>query len=468
MAIEKIEITDNETISLQDPYVLDPAKVQNPPTGWRNSLKFLGPGMITSAAVVGSGELLLATALGAEAGFMFLWLIILSTFVKVAVQIQLARWTISTGEVAIEGYDKVGPRLFGRGWISYIGLLQFIQFLLGQAGVLGAAALSFSMLIPIGGQPLSWASITFWVAVCVLITVLIHRSNRYSVIEKVSTFLVIVITAMVVAMVFGIQFTPFSWGMDDLAYGMSFNLTPGLMGIALAVFGMTGVGGGEITSYSYWCIEKGYAAWTGPHEDNQAWADRANGWIKVMEKDAWLSWAVYTASTLSFYILGAAVLHPQGLIPSGTDVIDTISRIFTDTLGKEFGTIFLFGAGVALLKTILANAPGFARQMTHNLAIFGVLDWSNMEQRSKWMRTLVIALPIAWGVLAAFIQSPLALVTFAGISNAIYLMSIVIATMYLSKKIDKRVRGGKLWTTYLWISAIAIFTVGALSLLGLS
>ena len=39
--------------------------------------------MITSAAVVGSGELLTATALGAQVGFILLWLVLVSTFVKV-------------------------------------------------------------------------------------------------------------------------------------------------------------------------------------------------------------------------------------------------------------------------------------------------------------------------------------------------------------------------------------------------
>jgi hypothetical protein len=41
------------TNDLVDPYALDPKDIQDPPT----QLRFLGPGMITSAAVVGSGEL---------------------------------------------------------------------------------------------------------------------------------------------------------------------------------------------------------------------------------------------------------------------------------------------------------------------------------------------------------------------------------------------------------------------------
>ena len=163
-------------------YALDPANIKEPPSGWKASLRFLGPGMVTSAAVVGSGELLLATALGAQAGFVLLWLVLVSTLVKVAVQIELARWSISTGKVALTGYDQVRPRIAGRSWISDLGLLMFIQNILGQAGVLGAGALAFSMVMPIGGAPFSTTSLAFWVTVLVALTIAVHATNRYGVI----------------------------------------------------------------------------------------------------------------------------------------------------------------------------------------------------------------------------------------------------------------------------------------------
>ena len=52
----------------------------------------------------------------------------------------------------------------------------------------------------------------------------------------------------------------------------------GTLGAAIAMFGITGVGADEITFYNYWCIEKGYARWTGPN-DGSEWRKRAKGWI---------------------------------------------------------------------------------------------------------------------------------------------------------------------------------------------
>lgn len=448
-----------------DPYAPSAATIQEPPKGFFGSLKYLGPGMVTSAAVVGSGELLTATTLGAQVGFILLWLVFVSSLVKVAVQIELARWSISTGKAAMTGYDQVPPKIAGRGWISYVGLLMFLQIIIGQGGVLGAGALAMSMVLPIGGDPLSVLSLGFWIATMVALAIAIHVANKYEIVEKVATVLVLLVTAAAVAMLFGVQVTPFSWSAADLGSGLTFQIAAGAMGVALAMFGLTGVGAGEITAYTYWVVEKGYAAWTGPRDDSEAWAERARGWIRVMKIDAWVSCAIYTLSTAAFYILGAAVLHPQGLIPKGNEVLSVISRIFTDTMGGWVGVFFLLLAAVALFKTILANAPGFSRQVTNTLAVFGVFSWNDPHKRDRWMRALVIILPIIWGLFAIIFRAPLAAVIIAGVGNAIFLMAVVIATLYLNKtETDPRIKGHTPWYVYLWISAIAVFAVGALGL----
>lgn len=448
-----------------DPYLLTADKIKEPPQGWGSSVRFLGPGMITSAAVVGSGELITATALGAEVGFLLLWLVFVSTFVKVAVQIEVARWSISTGQSAIEGYNRVPPRFLKRGWVSYLAVLMFLQFLTSQAGVLSAAGIALSLLVPIGGDSPTTLSIGIWVSVMVVVAIAIHFANRYDIVEKVSTALVVIVTAAVVVMVFGIQATPFAWTAGDFAGGMQFQIAAGAMGVALAMFGLTGVGAGEITSYSFWCVEKGYAAWTGPNDGSDAWVARARGWISVMKKDAWLAWVVYTLSTAAFYILGAAVLHPQGLVPEGNEVITTLSRIFTDTIGDWVGVVFVVFAALALYKTILANVPSLSRQVANAIAVFGVFDWSDSKARDRWLRGVMIVQPILWGVLGVVASSPVLLVIIGGILNALYLVAVSVACIYLSfKETDPRIRDGRAFTGYLLVSAVAIIAVGAISL----
>ena len=62
------------------------------------------------------------------------------------------------------------------------------------------------------------------------------------------------------------------------------------------------------------------------------WAHRARGWTRVMQLDAWFSMVVFTVATVAFYLLGAAVLHPQGLDPKGTEMIPTLSRMYLQPL----------------------------------------------------------------------------------------------------------------------------------------
>ena len=451
-----------------DPYVLDPAAIQEPPARWRDKFKFLGPGMITSAAVVGSGELLTATTLGAKAGFMLLWLVLVSTFIKVWVQIELGRWSISTGKVAVTGYDEVPPRIGKRGWMAWLVLLMFVQFLTSQAGVITASAFAFSSLVPIGPDPYSFLSIGTWVAILVVIAILIHLRNKYAVVEGISTILVFLVTVFAVVMVFAIQGTEFSWDLGDLADGMRFQIALGSIGVALSMYGLTGVGAGEITAYTYWCVEKGYAAWSGPNDGSEAWAKRARGWISVMKLDAWVSWVVYTVSTAALYMLGAAVLHPQGLEPKGDEVMATISSIFSTNVGQWGAVVFLIGAGTALFKTIIANVPSLGRQVGNTLAVFGAFDWNNRVQRDRWMRVIMIVLPLVWGLFGTVVSSPLALVVFAGILNAIFLMGVAASTVYLSRtQTDPKVKDGKGFTIMLWLSAVAVFFVGVMGLVNM-
>ena len=452
-------------VARQDPYIIDESRIQDPPTKFSGKLKFLGPGMITSAAVVGSGELLTATALGAQVGFILLWLVLVSTFVKVWVQIALARWAISTGRPAVTGYNDVPPKIAKRGWMAYLSLLLFAQFLIGQAGVISAAAFAFSTLFPIGGDPYTTLSIGVWVAILAAGAIAIHLANRYDVVENVSTVLVVLVTVFAISMVFLVQSTEFAWSASDLAGGLRFQIAAGSFGVALAMFGLTGVGAGEITSYTYWCVEKGYAAWSGPRDDSVEWASRATGWISVMKIDAWVAWVIYTVSTLAFYILGAAVLHPQNLVPEGREVMTTLSSIFSSAVGQAGGVIFLIGAGLALYKTVIANVPLQARIVANALAVFNVFKWTDQRRRDRWMRLLMIILPLGWAVIGVAVSAPLVLVLFGGILNAIYLIGVAISTVYLSRnETDPRVKGGSFMNVMMWISAFAIILVGGVGL----
>src|SRR6185295_10667785 len=88
----------------RDPYRFHADEVANPPRTFGAIFKKSGPGMILAASIVGSGELIATTTLGAEVGYALLWLIILSCVVKPAVQSEIGRYVIATGETGAEAF----------------------------------------------------------------------------------------------------------------------------------------------------------------------------------------------------------------------------------------------------------------------------------------------------------------------------------------------------------------------------
>src|SRR5205085_4928163 len=96
-----------------------PLTVEEPPVNIVGILSRLGPGLIIAGSIVGSGELIATTKTGAEAGFWLLWLIVIGCVIKVFVQVELGRDTISTGKTTMAALSEVpGPSIKGHGnWL---------------------------------------------------------------------------------------------------------------------------------------------------------------------------------------------------------------------------------------------------------------------------------------------------------------------------------------------------------------
>lgn len=449
-----------------DPYNLTPEGIMDPPVGWAHSLKHLGPGLILSASIVGSGELIATTALGATAGFALLWLVIFSTLVKVAVQIELARWTISTGEPALTGYNKVGPHFGGMGWINILWAIMALSKILQVGGVLGGTALAASLLLPLGGDPLGGTSLTIWTIIVAVGSIIMLYSNNYNLIERGATVLVVTFSIMTILIALGLPFTPFAYTSEQLISGLMFSIPAGALGAAIAMFGITGVGADEITFYTYWCVEKGYARYVGPNDGSDAWKRRAKGWISVMYKDAFVSWFIYTFGTVAFYLMGAAVLNTQGLVPRGNEMITTVSRMYTDTLGEWAAVVFLVGAIATLGSTLWAAIPSWARMYVNLLSVMGVVNWKDSLQRTRWLRGFTVGLPIVWGIAYLTIQSPVLMIQIGGVATGIFLLAVVIAVWYLrNNETDPDLHGGAFFNFALVVSSIAIALLGIYSIL---
>src|SRR5690606_22349704 len=151
-----------------------------------------------------------------------LWMVIFSTLVKVAVQVELARWTVSTGQPALTGYNKVPPKLGPVGWINLLWVVMALSKVLQVGGIVGGVAVALSIMVPLGGHALSGTSLTIWTVIVAIGSIALLYSNRYSLIERGATLLVVIFSIVTIVIAFGLPFTPFAFSADDILGGLTF------------------------------------------------------------------------------------------------------------------------------------------------------------------------------------------------------------------------------------------------------
>jgi manganese transport protein len=429
-----------------DPYKLSADAAEPPPLTIGSALGRIGPGMVLAASIVGSGELIATTTLGAQAGFTLLWIILLSCAIKPAVQAELGRYTIATGHTGLEGFDELpGPRVIVR-WLVWVWAITVTLTLMQVGGMYGGVSQVLNALVPA-------VPVNVWAAVCVAITLVLLLGGGYERIEKfafIKVGLFTLLTVCAAAILFG-RADPIS--ASDLASGLRLDLPAAGLATAVAVFGITGVGATELVMYPYWCVEKGYARFTGPRDGTPAWTARARGWIRVMHLDILCSLVIYTFATVAFYLLGASVLHRMGVVPADRDMIAVLSNIYTQTLGEWALWLFYAGAVVTLYGTIFAATAAHARLFADAVRVAGSYRRDDAESRLRWRRRFVVALSVVPVLLFWFFRSPVQMVVIGGIAQALMLPLIGIAAIYLRhQRLPREVQPSAATTILLWIS----------------
>src|SRR5262245_34375578 len=139
-------------MSQPDLYTLTADTVETPPSALAAALKRIGPGMVLAASIVGTGELIATTTLGATVGYLALWIILASCAIKPVVQGILGRYTIATGETCLEAFAHVpGPRVPGTGgrvnWLVACWLLTVLLSLLQVGGMFGGVGQVLYLMI---------------------------------------------------------------------------------------------------------------------------------------------------------------------------------------------------------------------------------------------------------------------------------------------------------------------------------
>jgi manganese transport protein len=301
-----------------DPYALSNDAIEAPPQRLWPALRKIGPGIILAASIVGSGELLLTTSLGAEYGFVFLWLILFSCVIKVFVQLELGRYAISSGKPTLAALNDLPGLRLGAHWLVWWWFIMLLATVFQLGAMVGGVGQALNLAFPRVSVWLAerfenaWPALSEtilerpehpWAVLTAAAAIALLLSGGYRRVERVSAVLVAGVTLITVACVVFLPSLGYPVTGEDLRVGFSFDvfaLPAVAIAAAFGAFGITGVGASELFAYPYWCVEKGYCRFSGVRSDDAAWVSRARGWMRVMYLDAWISMVVFTLATVAF------------------------------------------------------------------------------------------------------------------------------------------------------------------------
>lgn len=430
---------------------------QAAPESLAQILKQIGPGLILTASIVGSGEVIATPKLAAEAGFDLLWLIVIGCIIKVFVQVELGRFAVAKGMTTLEAMDSMpGPRL-RVSWLVWLWVFMYVGTIFQVAGIVGAVT-----------QVLTAAGLTMSGNLLAIIigagTAGMLVMGRYRLVEVVSIIMVAGFTFCTIVAVGALQWSDFAISATNVIDGFKFRMPDNFT----TAFGIIGVGASELIFYPYWILEKGYARNVGENDGTMGWYDRARGWMKVMQVDAWVSMVIYTVATAAFFLLGAAVLHSTGqVIDDETPMIPVLAKMYQESLGQGSYVVFLIGAFFALFSTTFVATASNARLFADGLQVFKLQKYENDDARQKMIKVGCVVLPAISVIAFLTMGTPVKLVFIGAVAQGLMLPFLAIAALYFRfKHTDAPLRPGTPWTAMLWFAAIAMMTAGVYQCLG--
>ena len=341
-------------------------------------LSLIGPGLIWSSEMIGSGEVILTTRVGSILGIEVMWAIILGIFLKYIIGLGGARYTVCTGEGMIDMFARIpGPKH----WVVWTVLIvQFISATIAIGSIATAAGVFISNLLPISTYLGGWIISIF--------ALVIAWTSGFKILRIIMSFFVLIILFGVIY-VAGTVFPDFA----DFIKGFLLKI-PEVPDWAVAhpeinenpwreILPLMGWAAGGFASqvwYTYWVIGAGYgvnkdgifgksADHAALREIDEDGARNIKSWFRVIYTDATTALLITIFVTIGFLIAGAGILRPNQLAPQGTEVVSTLSTIFSTSWGPIGGFIFTLTGTVALTGTLLAQLAGWPRLLADSFRI---------------------------------------------------------------------------------------------------
>ena len=445
------------------------------PHSLKKFMIWIGPMMMTVALGLGTSEVILYPNLTARFGVGWLGLMVFVLFLQTGWVQELARWTVVSGEHAMQGNARVLTIL---GATIFITAFMFLAFAIPAWATAAASALRelIGWPVDIKTGTVFWAYITFVGAF--LIVFLSRVARQY--VEHLATWstllawLILIIAAILVI-------KPVTVG-RMLASLVNWRIPTGMdwwvLGSTIAWVGA----GPPLIWYTYWMRDAGWGmakyvgaipGWFGKAanpavvgtipDKNSGNIGRLKIWIRRSHLVLWIGYFLGSLFTIFIFVgLSDSILRPEGLIPNGFDIVKHQAQFFAVPLGQFGFFLFLFMAWILFFNTQLTIAEALVRQNAD-------ITWNISKGVRRIFKDNIKHVYFLWWIIYLFISfvligmqyfvkgaNPFSYVTFAAMLSFVSLIFSLAATFVGSIILYRGEIINKVRPLFIWIILLGL------------
>ncbi|MEC8991739.1 MAG: Nramp family divalent metal transporter [Candidatus Latescibacterota bacterium] len=341
-------------------------------------LRFFGPGAIIASVTIGSGETVFASRGGAIFGTALLWCFIGGGVMKFVQVYSAARFITLTGEHPMERWRLLpGPSGWAVWVLAVLTIACFPLWLSGLPKMLGG------LVVWIGGleDVEVWGDARLWGTLFALAAITLTMVQSYGALERMQTIIVGVLLCLILAATFASQ-------PDWLAvvHGSVVPVVPHYPAwvadkypvvaarsawIEMGVY-LGAIGGGSQDYFGYigllrekrWGLmaDSSSTMATAPvpiAEDDEN-LERGRRWLRAPLADSVGSFTCVVLFTMAFMILGATLLHPSHIVPSGLQLL-SVQADFLTNMHPKLLYVYQMGVFTAFFGTIMGAYELYVR-----------------------------------------------------------------------------------------------------------
>ncbi|MFC1508682.1 Nramp family divalent metal transporter [Candidatus Omnitrophota bacterium] len=352
--------------------------LSNPPKGLA-ILAVIGPAFVWCAEYIGSGEVILATRMGAILGFAVLWAPIAGIILKTFIGAGGAHYTVCTGEGMIDMFGRMPGK--GKIVVLIVLIAELGAGAMSGGSIASAAGMFAHSIIPL--KPFIWG----WILTVFAIVVV--WSGTFNIIKYVMSVFVFLV-------VLGVLYVAFHTlpELSELVAGLTGFAVPEVPAWALEldnvsvnpwneILPLIGWAAGGFASqvwYTYWVLGAGYGM-AGGRSYGQSCdtaalkrmtvetARKVKGWCRVVYVDATVAMVIGIVVTTGFMMSGAGILRPEHIAPEGASVAIELSVIFGKMWGRAGAMLFIIAGCAALTSTLIGQFAGWPRLLADSVRI---------------------------------------------------------------------------------------------------